>query len=911
MAVAFVKDAGSLAAKSGGTTLAATVPAGGHAVGNQMVIQIGWATGANITSMTVTDSRGNTYTSITTNTGKAAGIAIFVSTLATALQAGDTITVTIVGSTWTKVAMGGTEFTGLSLTGGTVAQSAAFGSTTTPVSGNFTPTAPNDLMVAAFFSDGPSSEGWNSDADSAGGASWGSSAGAGTTGGSAASNIYFHPCWKITVSAASQQFDPTITTAHTGQIIMLSIKAAVVTTPMSGTDTAVGADNASVNKAALTSADTDNGVDAQSLIAVAATSDTGSSVEAAAYTYALTAADAGVGSETAAFISPVAAADVGVGTDAQTETYQASSSDNATSTEAASYRYAFSVADSSVGTDSATVAVPVSAADAGVGSDSATLVFAISAPESAASSDAQTPKAVSTNGDVATGSDVASYRYALSTADSGAGVEGATASAGVVPIFASDAAVGNDALGAGSFSPSSITGLGIWLDASQLALADNAPVNPWSNLAPSGPATTIDGAIAPPTISTTKLNGQRVVRFRQGEGRLRTPSSGINYAFTVAYVARIVGPGVDRVMSSAYPPANVLFGWWGGYEDVAYTTSGGFFVPDVKKPWTNTWRMYSANADNPPNYYLRLYRDGVLLGTDGGTGGSAGTSDGFGDHFSLSGYTGDPADSGETSDCEIAEVVVYNRKLSDVERQQVEGYLFDKWMGAGVGQDPIKVAIVSADAAIGTDSTSVVQETITPKSSADAAVGSDIATIKVTYAMSDSGVGSEVAALKVVLSGVDTAISSETISNLKVVLSTGDLATGTDAGSITGAQTSLNSGDVGTGSEAISTQTKTFADAASGADAGALAYRTSTGDVGAGADSALLALVRIVADELGSSVEAATILAIIRDIDGGIGIDDGTARLRVAVLMEEIRTGRITILNGGFIDQGDRGKVIA
>jgi hypothetical protein len=33
----------------------------------------------------------------------------------------------------------------------------------------------------------------------------------------------------------------------------------------------------------------------------------------------------------------------------------------------------------------------------------------------------------------------------------------------------------------------------------------------------------------------------------------------------------------------------------------------------------------------------------------------------------------------ETSDCEIAEVIMYNRKLSDHERSRLEYYLYKKW----------------------------------------------------------------------------------------------------------------------------------------------------------------------------------------------------------------------------------------
>jgi hypothetical protein len=44
--------------------------------------------------------------------------------------------------------------------------------------------------------------------------------------------------------------------------------------------------------------------------------------------------------------------------------------------------------------------------------------------------------------------------------------------------------------------------------------------------------------------------------------------------------------------------------------------------------------------------------------------------------LNISGY----ANTEDTCDCEIAEVVLYNRKLSDSDRQTVEGYLRKKWL---------------------------------------------------------------------------------------------------------------------------------------------------------------------------------------------------------------------------------------
>lgn len=222
-----------------------------------------------------------------------------------------------------------------------------------------------------------------------------------------------------------------------------------------------------------------------------------------------------------------------------------------------------------------------------------------------------------------------------------------------------------------AWSPADLPGLTIWLDASQL---DEGVLTSWPNLAwPAQPGAFV-GIPAP--VVRPNVNNIPIVGFTANEGRMRIYNTGIGYAFTLIYVCRMLGhPG--RIATSVYPPSNLLVGYWNGYEDVAYTTNGTFFLPDTKTAWTSNWRMYSADAAAPPNYYPRLFKDGVLLGA-GGADGTAGAGDGWQGSFSLSGYDANAPD--ETCDCEVAEVLLYDHKLSDTDRNNAEGYLRDKWM---------------------------------------------------------------------------------------------------------------------------------------------------------------------------------------------------------------------------------------
>jgi hypothetical protein len=235
-------------------------------------------------------------------------------------------------------------------------------------------------------------------------------------------------------------------------------------------------------------------------------------------------------------------------------------------------------------------------------------------------------------------------------------------------VYAGDVLVWEPPVSA--FAPDDLAGLVVWLDASQLGLADGAAVNPWPNRADAAkPGVMVPAASGTDaSVRTNALGGKSVVRFYANHKRLRITGISVDDNFTLVYVARLTGPTPGRVATAQYTPNNLLFGFWTSYEDVAY--DNGFMVPDARKPWTMNWRLYSADGIGPGAVQDRFFSNGVLLGsyTDGR---------GWGGTFNLSGYS--PTTAEETADCEVAEVCLYNRKLPDGERQQVEDYLRVKW----------------------------------------------------------------------------------------------------------------------------------------------------------------------------------------------------------------------------------------
>jgi hypothetical protein len=253
------------------------------------------------------------------------------------------------------------------------------------------------------------------------------------------------------------------------------------------------------------------------------------------------------------------------------------------------------------------------------------------------------------------------------------------------------------ALGAESFafSPASLPGLAVWLDAAQLGLADGAAVAAWPNLGS-------DAALVPtmlgtplPVLKAGLLNGKPVVRFQTGMGGLRGRTS-VMQDYTLIYVGRVwlLPYSSGRLYSGAYPESgNFLLGYHVSFGmdcmyDEAEVGSGVF-------PVTTDWRMYGADGNTVSGYQARKFVDGVLSGAHvGGTG--------IRGYYNLSGYSLTTAS--ETGDFDVAELLIYNRQLADAERISVENYLRTKWglpgalpdTGGGVG-DRLSLGFVNCN----------------------------------------------------------------------------------------------------------------------------------------------------------------------------------------------------------------------
>lgn len=206
------------------------------------------------------------------------------------------------------------------------------------------------------------------------------------------------------------------------------------------------------------------------------------------------------------------------------------------------------------------------------------------------------------------------------------------------------------------FSPLFFSGLLVWTDASTLSLANNTTMSTWTNGGTQGTVNCTG------TFLTNQLNGLPIVRFATNQtwtiASQPTPS-----AYTMAFVSRQRGGTNRRVLQGA--TGNYLYGYWGGGKNRLYIEGnpnllGGLTSDSAWDLFSHTRTQNSAyvwNYNGTTSYSAATSFNGPLTGLAINTGGVG----------------------GETSDCDIAEIILYNSVLVTLQVQQLEGYLAWKW----------------------------------------------------------------------------------------------------------------------------------------------------------------------------------------------------------------------------------------
>lgn len=221
----------------------------------------------------------------------------------------------------------------------------------------------------------------------------------------------------------------------------------------------------------------------------------------------------------------------------------------------------------------------------------------------------------------------------------------------------------------------STNGLKLWLRSDAGVAHSGASVTSWADQ--SGAGNTVSQSYAPnmPTYVDSCLNGRSAVRFSgknctlQSGGSVVTGTGGFT-AFTVM-----------RFLSM--PGTNYQYPWWIGTS----SSTAGY------GPWLSTgnalrtgWGIFSSaisytGSTAVANWYRicsrytagthEMWVNGAYIGQNGKTGSSLVAGFAVGNYASSASYQGLYGD--------IAEIIIYNKKLDDSERLAVEQYLAGRW----------------------------------------------------------------------------------------------------------------------------------------------------------------------------------------------------------------------------------------
>ena len=199
-----------------------------------------------------------------------------------------------------------------------------------------------------------------------------------------------------------------------------------------------------------------------------------------------------------------------------------------------------------------------------------------------------------------------------------------------------------------------IAGLIVWSDATVHTSAQT--LTTWTNKATVGTHTTTCSG----TVVLNGLNSLPVVRFTTSAKWRVSPDVNMN-AYTMFWVGRQRGGTNARVLNSLN---NHLYGYWNGGKQRLYTDGdpnqlGGLGSDSI-------WDMFSHSRATSAPYTFNWNGTSIY---------SAASSTGN----NMNGLTINDGAYGEYSDCEAAEIVLYNVVLSTVNIQKIEGYLAWKW----------------------------------------------------------------------------------------------------------------------------------------------------------------------------------------------------------------------------------------
>lgn len=233
-----------------------------------------------------------------------------------------------------------------------------------------------------------------------------------------------------------------------------------------------------------------------------------------------------------------------------------------------------------------------------------------------------------------------------------------------------------------TFTPDAIptNGLVFHLDANDYVSGSTT----WLSSAGSKPIT---GSIATNTyMPVVTNNAGKTITLIPSQSINIEPRSELDYStseYTLFLVARYsgsLGSGkYKRILVSGASPINsainnYLLGTYNGATSAAYTTTSGFIINSGS--FDNQWRLYTLSATGSVNTPLnnstadlKYYQNGNFITSSAATGSVVAKWGPYGLGINTGSYQDGPTNSGayENSNCEIGEILLYDRILTDGE----------------------------------------------------------------------------------------------------------------------------------------------------------------------------------------------------------------------------------------------------
>lgn len=234
------------------------------------------------------------------------------------------------------------------------------------------------------------------------------------------------------------------------------------------------------------------------------------------------------------------------------------------------------------------------------------------------------------------------------------------------------------------WSPSTLTGCVLWLKADALSLNDNDPVATWTDSSGSGNSATAAGGLQPTykanILGTPGATDLPVVRF-SGSNRMVTPS--INLTGTSALTVFVVGTASAGATNQ---------GFWELTTNYNSFTTGAVVFRDsslkanssVKGDVGYNTATSAANLTTTAKV-IASYLDKSQAAANecwqrlNGTRATAGASNNANAFANAASYVGGRSDGTLFLTGDIAELLVFNRRLTTLEFRRVEAYLANRW----------------------------------------------------------------------------------------------------------------------------------------------------------------------------------------------------------------------------------------